>query len=1203
MLNKTRGRRIIGVVLILCMILSTMSFGVFADNTDEAGASEAGNSKVVFSCGFEDSSLIANSGQAGVSSYNETSPEKYQTNEYSITTDDKHSGNQCLYVKATEDTTGFDNRIPFKVKLEKGKYYKVSGWFKHDKTAFSTYEKEYREKNNTTEGPWSGEVTHLNWGISENNDWRTRKNSYTSSGSGRNDYSNYATVDGYMDKDKRTDISSGEWTKVETVVKAEKDFIYTLYISNYGNINTTHPRFLFVDDIEVKEVQPTVTLNGMPEGGKIAVPETGGTETTVIFGDSNDESRLTKTYIDSETRLLYDDQEGVTLALKSAPTGVTFDATTGKLTVAPGAEGGKAIISSTSRTGITAEHTIIIDKPTAPTAENVKISGKYAKGETLTGSYDYNDINGDEESGTTLKWYRADDSTGSGKTEISDATGNKSYTLTNDDIGKYIFFGVTPKTTAAPTDGTEVLSAATEKIGSELVDLIIISGQSNSVSGKVATDETTGKNNNYVTTNEKKVYSYEYDWSYDSASKTGTVSNGELKDAQYGASGFMVPLGIKYNKLTGRKTIMVSTGKNGAGINEFIDDGEVKKKTKAAYDSCVSAINDKGYTIDKKLAFWLQGEGNSGEKADSYSAKFEKLLTQWQADDQIGRLDMFGVLMNRAWIDTKQHNTSHDILMTGPRQVYYSLGLNDSAIYDNVKLISCITDSLITDDGVEKYFSDTYSDAEAFKTKFGYDRPKTAAEILFGTGNNRGHYTAQGYNELGTNAAQNAVAYLNGKTNPTGIKVLNETGTEVADNGIIDLSKWYACGAAYTYPLSAKTSDKLTCTITKGGQPYNNVVYEKSTGMFIQKDYDDAEGDVTAEFKCGALSKTVKLKLADRNSSHIYNWITSGSATDTEMYKESTSSDNNYIQYPYTSKIIDGKLNTANYALSFKDRIYLPMDAEWTISWKGNLSSKSHMDMPYAKYLFAGDEIGYANNEDAFRIEDNGIVFKRSTGSKEEYVAAAYFTELDSSYATPKYNQSDWSWHSDSFDTFASQTDEWSIKNKKKADGTYQMYFCLGDKEAAFRTWDNSNTNDYALKNYNEYNKVSSDSIVSGKGLKKIELSNLFSDVKTEGIEWIKIYVNSSKGFNMTPAVQDSKATISFTDADKSFKVVAAKYDGSTLKNIKVIDVTSEDINKGEVTADLTDFDLKTGESVMFYAWEDMTNMIPLGNAKSATKN
>lgn len=1197
MLNKTRGRRIIGVVLVLCMILSTMSFGVFADNADEAGTSEAENGKVVFSCGFEDSSLILNSGQAGTSSYNETSPEKYQKNAYSITTADKHSGNQCLYVKATEDTTGFDNRIPFKVKLEKDKYYKVSGWFKHDTAAFENY------KKNMTESVFYGDTTGLNWGMSENYNYATKKSTYISSGNGRNDYSDYKDVGGYTpDAKKRTNVSSGEWTKVETVVKAEKDLDYILYISNYGNINTTHPRFLFVDDIEVKEVQPTVTLNGMPEGGKIAVPKTGGTETTVIFGDSKDEGRLTKTYVDSETRLLYDDQEGVTLVLKSAPTGVTFDATTNKLTVAPGAEGGKAIISSTSRTGITAEHTIIIDKPTAPTAENVKISGKYAKGETLTGSYVYNDINGDAENGTTFKWYRASNADGSDKTEISVAT-DKSYKLTDGDIGKYIFFGVTPKTTAAPTDGAEVLSAATDKIGSELVDLIIVSGQSNSVSGKVADSETTGKNNKYVTTGEKKVYSYEYDWSYDSASKTGTVSNGELKDARYGAFGFMVPLGIKYNELTGRKTIMVSTGKNGAGINEFIDDGEVKKKAKAAYDSCVSAINTAGYTIDKKLAFWLQGEGNSGEQADSYSAKFEKLLTQWQADDQIGRLDMFGVLMNRAWIDTKQHNTSHDILMTGPRQVYYSLGLNDSAIYDNVKLISCITDSLITDEGVENYFSTTYGNEEEFKTNFGYDRPKTAAEILFGTGNNRGHYTAQGYNELGTNAAQNAVAYLKGETNPTGIKVFDETGTEVADNGTIDLSKWYACGAVYIYPLSAKTSDKLTCTITKGGQPYSNVVYEKSTGMFIQKDYDDTEGDVTAKFKCGALSKTVKLKLADRNSSHIYNWITSGSETDTEMYKESASSDNNYITYPYTSKIADGKLNTANYTLSFKDRIYLPMDAEWTISWKGNLSSNTHMSMPYAKYLFAGDEIAYANYEDAFRIEDNGIVFKRSTGSSEEYVAAAYFTELDTSYATPKYNQSDWSWHSDSFDTFASQTDEWSIKNKKEADGTYQMYFCLGDKEAAFRTWDNSNTNDYALKSYSEYNKVSSDSIVSSKGLKKIELSNLFSDVKTEGIEWIKIYVNSSKGFNMTPAVQDSKATISFTDADESFKVVAAKYDGSTLKNIKVIDVTSDDINKGEVTADLTDFDLKTGESVMFYAWEDMINMIPLGNAKSATKN
>ena len=325
------------------------------------------------------------------------------------------------------------------------------------------------------------------------------------------------------------------------------------------------------------------------------------------------------------------------------------------------------------------------------------------------------------------------------------------------------------------------------------------------------------------------------------------------------------------------------------------------------------------------------------------------------------------------------------------------------------------------------------------------------------------------------------------------------------------------------------------------------------------------------------------------------------------MYKESTSSDNNYIAYPYTSQIVNGKLNTANYELTLKDRIYLPMDAEWTISWKGNLSSKSHMDMPYAKYLFAGDEIAYANCEDAFRIEDNGVVFKRSTGSaqsNEEYVAAAYFTELDSTYSTPQYKQDDWSWHSDSFKTFASQTGEWSIKNKKEADGTYQMYFCLGDKEAAFRTCDDSNSNNYELKNFDTYDKVSSNSIVSDKGLKKIELTNLFSDVNTEGIEWIKIYVNSGKGFNMTPVVKENKATVSFTDAGKPFMAVAAAYDGAVLKNSKVIDITSDKINadgSGTVTADLTDFNLKRGETVMFYVWEDMIKMVPLDGKRSVT--
>ncbi|WP_305983281.1 beta strand repeat-containing protein, partial [Roseivirga thermotolerans] len=95
---------------------------------------------------------------------------------------------------------------------------------------------------------------------------------------------------------------------------------------------------------------------------------------------------------------------------------------------------------------------IVLEAPVvpnaAPTASNVSISGTFALGEQLTGNYTYADDDSDAESGSTFKWYRSDDASGTGKVAIAGATA-QTYTLVADDDGKYISFEVTPN------DGTE----------------------------------------------------------------------------------------------------------------------------------------------------------------------------------------------------------------------------------------------------------------------------------------------------------------------------------------------------------------------------------------------------------------------------------------------------------------------------------------------------------------------------------------------------------------------------------------------------------------------------------------------------------------------------------------------------------------------------------------------------------------------------
>ncbi len=98
----------------------------------------------------------------------------------------------------------------------------------------------------------------------------------------------------------------------------------------------------------------------------------------------------------------------------------------------------------------------------APTATNVSITGTLKSGQQVTGTYTWADTdNGDTESGTTFKWYRSDDAAGTGKTEIAGAN-TVNYTLTNDDINKFISFEVTPNdgtVAGTPVETTRTLVA------------------------------------------------------------------------------------------------------------------------------------------------------------------------------------------------------------------------------------------------------------------------------------------------------------------------------------------------------------------------------------------------------------------------------------------------------------------------------------------------------------------------------------------------------------------------------------------------------------------------------------------------------------------------------------------------------------------------------------------------------------------------
>ena len=81
--------------------------------------------------------------------------------------------------------------------------------------------------------------------------------------------------------------------------------------------------------------------------------------------------------------------------------------------------------------------------PAPPFAYNLTISGNLSVGQTITGSYTYEDVNGDPEGTSLFRWLRADSTTQVIPDTIS-GIATLTYTVTAADSGKYIAFEVTP---------------------------------------------------------------------------------------------------------------------------------------------------------------------------------------------------------------------------------------------------------------------------------------------------------------------------------------------------------------------------------------------------------------------------------------------------------------------------------------------------------------------------------------------------------------------------------------------------------------------------------------------------------------------------------------------------------------------------------------------------------------------------------------
>jgi hypothetical protein len=116
----------------------------------------------------------------------------------------------------------------------------------------------------------------------------------------------------------------------------------------------------------------------------------------------------------------------------------------------------------------------------APVASNVQITGTTKPKSLLTASYNYTDNELDPEGASVYQWYTGSSSNGLTPLPISGAT-NKTYLLTESEVGYYIGFKVTPVATRGTLTGTPATTVTW--VGMVVNDPPVVSGLS--VSGTV----------------------------------------------------------------------------------------------------------------------------------------------------------------------------------------------------------------------------------------------------------------------------------------------------------------------------------------------------------------------------------------------------------------------------------------------------------------------------------------------------------------------------------------------------------------------------------------------------------------------------------------------------------------------------------------------------------------------------------------------
>ena len=433
------------------------------------------------------------------------------------------------------------------------------------------------------------------------------------------------------------------------------------------------------------------------------------------------------------------------------------------------------------------------------------------------------------------------------------------------------------------------------------------------------------------------------------AMEKANTPTGSAGSQYYNSVGFYPSLAARWYELTGEKVVIIHDPCNGAPISNWATESGITSHTTAVVtkiNECLLSLkSNSNFDIVRSGYYWLQGESNASindlglsyiqyTTPDEYYNAYMKMHTAYKNALTVANCDtpMCGILSVR----TRENlNTWKANEFCGVRTAQQDLANQNADIF---------MASIITED----WLSPT-QDANKFSTKGGAI-----------------HYSQNGYNLLGVDAANNMYTAISSGVSQSFDLLAHDGKTRYDENSVINVNdnmrpigndNARETGAAQivvrTLPITDKSSN-VTMTVT-------NDKNEPVVGIIDNNGYIKDTSKITERLNLtvsanGVVKKyvlaTTQLELQSKN----YYWdFTNTNSANGAVVSAVTGTTNNWIDNDLTYYEPDGSaiknvslssagLNNSTNGrgwFSLEKEITLKKNEPWTIEWKGAVKNSS----------------------------------------------------------------------------------------------------------------------------------------------------------------------------------------------------------------------------------------------------------------------